>query len=245
MKRTVLAVPVLVGAVGAAALLHTGGPAAADTPTPSAGSSGVVVDGLGKVAGTPDVLTATLGVSLRRDDVGTALQDANALQSRVAAALKKDGVPAADLQTSNVSVNQSYDGHGRRDGYRVDETLTARLHDLSRAGRVIGDAVTAGGSSAVLQGVGFVLEGDSVLLGRARDAAFADARAKAQRYAELAGRTLGEVQLVAETTTPPPDLRTFDATSGASGRTALAATVPLETGSQQVSVSVTVRFALR
>ena len=244
MKRTVLAVPVLIGALGAAALLHTGGPAAAaDTTLAPPGTSGVVVDGLGKVTGTPDVLTASLGVSVRRADVSTALKDANALQARVTAALKKDDVPAADLQTSNVSVNQGYDNRGRRDGYQVDETLTARLHDLARAGRVIADAVAAGGDSATLQGVGFSLEGDSALLGRARDAAFADAKAKAQRYAELSGRALGEVQLIAETTTPPPELMNQALKAFDSARAA--APVPLETGSQQVSVSVTVRFALR
>ena len=106
--------------------------------------------------------------------------------------------------------------------------------------------MTAGGSSAVLQGVGFSLEGDSALLGRARDAAFADAKAKAKRYAELSGRSLGDVQLIAETTTPPPDLLSF-AKGNAGGASAAPAArpVPIEAGGQQVNVTVTVRFALR
>lgn len=245
MKRSILAVPVVVAAVGAGTLLHGGGPASAADPSPASANSGVVVDGLGKVTGTPDVLTATLGVSLRRSDVGAALATANDLQAKIAAALKKDGVAAADVQTSNVSVNPSYDNHGQRNGYQVDETLTARLHDVPRAGRTLGDAVTAGGSSAVLQGVGFSLEGDSALLGRARDAAFADAKAKAQRYAELSGRSLGDVQLIAETTTPPPDLLSFAKGSAGASAAPAARPVPIEVGSQQVNVTVTVRFALR
>lgn len=237
---------ILAGAVAAAVgvtLLGGGGspPAAvaADVPT---SANGVVVDGLGRTSGTPDVLRITLGVSVHRSDVSSALKAASARENRVRASLRKHGVAAKDLQTSEVSVNRDYDNRGRPDGYRVTETLTAKLRDLARAGRAITDAVDAGGKEALVQGVSFSLEDNEALLSQARDAAFADARAKAERYAQLAHRSLGEVQLVSETATPqvPPypyrDGVALSATKGA---------VPIDPGTADVTVTVTVRWALR
>jgi uncharacterized protein YggE len=243
VKRTAAVVLVVV-LVAVGAFFVGGGRAtkpAAAADAPSA-SSGVVVDGLGKVFGTPDVLRSVFGVSLRRDDVSTALQDANTLQNRVRGALKKSGVAGADLQTSAVNVSPSYDRKGRRNGYQVSETLTAKLRDLAKAGRAISDAVVAGGSAVVLQGVSFALEDNVALLAKARDAAYAAARAKAQRYAELSGRRLGAVQLVTEKAPAPQNLPQYMGFA----RTALdgLSPVPIDPGTSQVSVSVTVRWAL-
>ena len=242
MKRTaLLAVPAALAVVAAYVLGSPHGPGVAVAATAPSSDVGVVVDGVGRTTGVPDVLRVSLGVSVRRDDVSAALRDANSRQRTLRAALRRDGVGDADVQTSQVELQQSYDNRGRRNGYAVNEQVTVKLHDVARAGRVISDAVAAGGDEAVLQGVSFSLEDDAALLGRARDAAYADAKAKAQRYAELSGRRLGDVQLVAETTTPaPPVVATYERVAGASS----SSTVPLDAGTSQVSVSVRVRWSL-
>lgn len=211
---------------------------AADVPTTT---NGIVVDGVGRVSGTPDVLRVTLGVSVRRDDVSSAMAAATSRQNKVRAALKHRGVADRDLQTSDVSVYPETDSKGRPHGYRVTETLTAKLRHLDTAGRAITEAVEAGGNETVLQGVSFALEDNAALLAKARDDAYADAKAKATRYAELAGRTLGEVQLVTETADPgsPRPYPTMQLLDKA------AAALPIDPGTADVSVSVTVRWALR
>jgi uncharacterized protein YggE len=244
VNRSVLAAPLVVAAVAGAFLAGGGGGrgSAAVAADPPAATTGVVVDGLGKVSGTPDVLRATLGVSVRRADVSTALQDANRLRGGLRAALKRDGVASADLQTSDVGVSPSYDSHGRRDGYAVSETVTVKLRDPKRAGQALTDAVRAGGDAATLQGVSFALEDNAKLLAAARDAAWADAKAKAQRYADLAGRPLGAVQLVTESTSAPQPVSY--AYGGAAVAAPSASPVPIDAGTSQVSVSVSVRWAL-
>lgn len=211
---------------------------AADVP---ASTNGVVVDGVGKVSGTPDVLRVTLGVSVSRADVSSAMAAASSRQDKVRAALVRRGVAARDLQTSEVSVYPDYDNKGRRSGYRVTETLTAKLRHLDTAGRAITDAVTAGGNEAVLQGVSFALEDNAALLEQARDDAYADARAKAERYARLAGRSLGDVQLVEETS-DPAQARPVPYAGLADRATA---SLAIDPGTSDVVVSVTVRWALR
>jgi uncharacterized protein YggE len=78
---------------------------------------------------------------------------------------------------------------------------------------------------------------------QARDRAFADAKAKAQQYAKLSGRSLGAVIGISEvsSTAPPP---VYGGRSGAGTSTAMMPT-PVEAGSQLVGVTVTVTWELR
>lgn len=243
MKRT-LAVTAALAVVAIYLFGGSRGPqnvaVAADVP---ATTNGIVVDGVGRATGTPDVLRVTLGVNVHRADVSKAMDAATSRQNKVRNSLRKDGVAAEDLQTSDVSVYPDYDNRGKPDGYRVTQTLTVKLRDLKKAGRAIADAVAAGGNEAVVQGVSFSLEDNVELLEQARDEAFAEAKSKAQRYAQLSDRTLGEVQLVAETASPrgvQPYPAAYDAV-----RTAAAKAVPIDPGTTDVSVTVTVRWALR
>ena len=242
MNRSVLAVPVVAVAAVAALVVGSGHGSTAAADDPPASNSGIVVAGLGKVTGTPDVLRATLGVRVRRDTVSSALDQANALQNKLRAALKHDGVAPDDLQTSDVNISPSYTNKGVRNGYSVSETVTVKLRDLKKAGRAITDAVTAGGNAATLQGVSFSLEDNAALLDKARDAAYADAKQKAQRYAGLSGRGLGKVLLVTESTSAPQPVAYASADGLADAR--LASSVPIDPGTSQVRVSVTVRWAL-
>jgi uncharacterized protein YggE len=128
-------------------------------------------------------------------------------------------------------------------GYTVNESLTVKLRNLARAGKTIGDAVIAGGNAARVQGVSFALEDNAALLDQARDAAYGDAKKKAQRYAELSGRTLGQVELVSEQV--PDAAQPMPYARDALASAAPAQSVPLDAGQSQVSVSVTVRWSLR
>lgn len=249
MRRTALLIVPLAALAGGgflAGTVHAPRLAAAADPTPTTADSGVVVSGLGRTSGTPDVLRVSLGVQVVRADVSSALRDAARQLDRVRAAVRAHGVDGKDLQTDDVSIYPSYTERGVPNGYSVSETLTVKLRDLSRAGRTIGAAVDAGGDAVRLQGVSFALEDNTALLGKARDAAYADAKAKAERYAELSGRSLGQVELVSEdvpqAVQPVPYARAAAASPSAG---AAGTDVPVDPGQSQVSVSVTVRWSLR
>ena len=215
--------------------------AAAEATDPA--QQGVVVSGLGKVTGTPDVLRVQLGVEIRRADVSSALRDATKVQSRVRAAVRRDGVDPKDMQTADVSLYPSYSNKGVPNGYTVNQSLTVKLRNLSRAGSTIGDAVEAGGNAALVQGVSFALEDNAALLEKARDAAYGDAKKKAQRYADLSGRSLGPVELVSEQV--PEGAQPMKYAGDAMAAAPMASSVAIDVGQSQVSVSVTVRWSLR
>ncbi|HET7012875.1 MAG TPA: SIMPL domain-containing protein [Streptosporangiaceae bacterium] len=208
--------------------------------TSPAGSARITVTGNGTVTGTPNQLILSMGVQVSAASVSSALQEANQAVNRVTAALRAAGVASADIQTSGLSIQPNYRADSQvPDGYQVSEYLTATLRHISSAGAQIQAAVQAGGNAVTVDGVSLNLTDTSALLARARAAAVADARHKAAQYASAAGQQLGPVISITDQaqTQPYP----FDtAAAGAAPR----ASVPISPGTQQLSVSITVTYAL-
>ncbi len=201
---------------------------------------GVLVSGTGEVLAVPDTLRAVLGVRVRAGDVGEALGGANAAMTRMRNVLVREGVAPADLQTSQVDIESVQNDAGQVTGYTVSESLTAKIRSIPRAGTILAAAVAAGGNAARLSGVSFVVERNDALLAEARRKAFADARAKAELYADEADRSLGDAAYITETA--PGD------TPLAQGQAVLAdaaPAVPIEPGRQPVAVTVTIRWSFR
>jgi uncharacterized protein YggE len=213
------------------------GQAAPADPPPEAG---VQVQGVGTATGTPDVLHVTVGVETGASSVGEALESAGTAARRVLGALHDKGVADADVQTANVHVYPRYDGNGQEiTGYLAGQDLAVTLRDLGAAGATITAAVAAGGNAARLQGISYELDDDTALRAVARTAAFADARVRAEQYAQLAGRRLGDVVLVTEqvSASGPVPMAAGDAA-------AASAAVPIAPGSTDVTVTAEVRWSL-
>jgi uncharacterized protein YggE len=224
-------------------LLVSGGhghPAAAATPT---SSDTVTVSGVGTVQGVPDTLSADFNVHVTRGSVQGALDAEGNAVRRVLAALKQHGIVGRKVQTASLSLSQHYDSHGRISGYDADETVTAKISPLSGAGRTIAAAATASGNDVLVGGLSFDIEDDQSLLADTRAKAYADAKARAQQYAQLTGRQLGTVSKVSETVqTEQPVPQPFAAALAASSRAGKA--VPIRAGEQPVTVTVTVVWRL-
>jgi uncharacterized protein YggE len=129
---------------------------------------------------------------------------------------------------------------GGINGYDVYQSLTVKLRKLDQAGDAISDAAEAGGNATRINGVSFDIEDHSALLEQARDKAFADAKAKAEQYARLAGRSLGRVTQINEGNVGGGPI------TYAAGRAeaAMDSSVPIQPGTQQISVSNTVVWEL-
>jgi uncharacterized protein YggE len=214
--------------------------------TPAIAGPGITVGGRADVAGIPDTLRLDLSVVATAPSVSEALASANRSAGAVQKSLLSSGVQKKDLQTSGLDIQPSYDypngGTPRLRGYQVSEGVSAKLRDLARAGDAIGKAVGVGGNAVRVNGVSLDLEDSGAMVSSARDKAFADAKAKAEQYAKAAGRGLGEVISVTEdVSTPSPVAMPYAAMDSAK----LAASVPIQPGTQKVGVSVTVVFSMR
>jgi uncharacterized protein YggE len=238
---SVLAVLVLLAAYALGSVGQGGTtPAAAATPSASSTSPGISVSGVGEVSGTPDVLRLDMSAEVRAASVEAALHNANQAMAKVIRALRDGGVAAKDVRTAGLSVNPDYaydGGRTRITGYVATENLSATLRDLDTAGRIVSRAVAAGGDAARVNGLQLDLEGDSDLLVQARARAFDVAKAKAEAYARAAGRDLGAVSSVSEQAdSSGPEPMKYAAMAARDA----ASPVPVEPGSQTVSVSVNV-----
>lgn len=233
----IAAVAVLAGAGALGALALT--PSTADAASPPGGT--ITVTGTGSASAVPDVVRTTIGAQASAPTVDAALSGANDATRKVLKALADQGVTKRDVKTAGVQVYPRFDDEGRAvTGYDASQDLDVTLRDLGTAGATISAAVAAGGDAARLSGVSFGLADESALRTKARRAAFGNAKATAEEHAKLAGGTLGAVVSVREDSGGPSFARGQDA-SAASGADA---SVPLEPGTTDVSVTAQVRWAL-
>ncbi|MGB3605162.1 MAG: SIMPL domain-containing protein [Gordonia sp. (in: high G+C Gram-positive bacteria)] len=197
----------------------------------------VSVSGSGQAAAVPDVMRLDVGVAVVEPNVSAAMERAAASMQAVLDALLGAGVARRDLATSQLSVypqNRSGD-EPWISGYEVTNMLTVTIRDLGAASAILAAATAAGGDDLRVHSIALIIDDPSVPRSLARDAAFADARARADQYARLAGASLGQVLEVNE------DSPSF---GPAPRMTAYAASMPVESGEQQLSASVNVVFEL-
>lgn len=203
----------------------------------------ISVPGVGRVLVQPDIATIRLGVNVTHGSAVAARESAAETMNKVLDAVLEAGVERRDIRTATVSLNAvtdySAEGGPRVTGYQVANVLSVTLRDLDQTGQVIDDALWAGASS--LDSLEFGLADDTAPTEQARAAAMKDARARALTIAGAAGATLGNVVAVSEGEQfrgPTP----FSAARAASF--ASAAGTPIESGTQEVSVALTVTFEL-
>ena len=199
------------------------------------------VVGTGVVRGTPDVLDLSIGVSTRDKSAGEALSRNNELSNKLNAVLRDAGVDEKDIQTSNLSIAPIYDDNGENViAYGVDNTVTVKIRDLEKAGKIVDAAAGVAGDEIVVNNLAFSFDDNSDLVAQARTEAVKRGKAQAEQLAKAAGVELGDVLTISEGTTPEPPVIT--ATSKQAG--VADASAPIEPGSQSMSVQVNMTFKI-
>lgn len=221
-----------------AALLVAG---CSDSPAASSDSTpvGISTQGTGIVTGTPDTVTVVLGVQTQADSAQSAMEQNTQLATGLIDTLKAQGVEDKDLQTSNLSVHPNYSPTGTVSGYQVSNEVTATLRDVSKAGDLIDAAAGAAGDAIRVQQLIFSIADDSELRTQARAQAVQQAQDQARQIADAAGVELGDIRSITEApaaiTSPFPQQRGF---------ADMAESTPLEAGSQELYVVVSVVYEI-
>lgn len=198
--------------------------------------------GEGKAAAKPDLALITAGVVSEAKTAREALDANTAAMTRLIAAVKTAGVEDRDVATSGFSVQPRYVFSQRNDGtqeapritgYEVRNSVSLRVRDLAKFGALLDAAVTEGSNQ--IDGIAFDIADKDRLFDEARKAAFADARRRAEIYAEAAGVKLGRLIDLSEQSGgfPPPRPVAMRQEMKA------AADVPIATGEHEIAVNVT------
>jgi uncharacterized protein len=210
----------------------------ADAPV----SSGtIVVSGTGRVAVQPDVADLRLGVTVMKPTVEGARAEAAATMGAILAAVDAAGVARVDVRTAMLSVQPRYDYRDDRapalTGYEIANLVEVSVRDLTRLGEIVDATLGAGATS--LDSLTFRVADPAPAERQARVLAMTEARSRADVLAEAAGLTIAGVSDIVEGSPVQPPIPVAKAE-----RMALAADVatPVEAGTLEVSVSVTVTY---
>ena len=207
-------------------------------------TGGISVSGQGVAVAAPDTASLSLGVSAMAASARQARDDAAALMTDLIASVRDNGIAEEDYHTSQFSINPEIDYRPNGDqvirGYRVTSTLAVTVRDLDSVGEVIDDAVDAVGDDIRVQGVTFSIEDIGAMQSEARAQAMADASAKAEELAELAGVELGKPVTISESSAGgiPPVFFEAAAMAGDVART------PISPGQLEITVNVQVTYAI-
>ena len=208
----------------------------------------VSVTGSARVTTTPDRFSFNVSVQTIAPTVEEAVNENNAKVAAVIAALKNAGAKPEEIQTSNFSIFPQQDYSQQQQGklprllgYQVSNSITVTKKEIASAGKLLQAALGAGVNQS--SGLSFSVSDPT----RGRDeglrAAFADARAKASLLAQAAGRTLGSAMAITEggSSNPQPPRPMIGRVMAAQ----VAEPVPVESGSEELSFTVSVVFAMR
>jgi len=230
------------GSIGAPSILPAPLPCpVATSPCPPiagvpGGANTVTVTGIGTVTSQPDEAVLGLGVRTHASDANDALKENATRMAAVVRALHDLGIADADISTASVSLYPSYSNDGSTiTGYVAENDISVTVHDLSKVGSAIDDAVAAGAN--VSSGVTFQMSDANSGVQDALKQAVGNARDKAAVLANAAGAKLGDVVSITESSAPYPI--PYGVTEGAAG-----VATPISPGPVQIQVSVTVVWAL-
>ena len=209
-------------------------------------SQGVTVQATGTVKVVPDGVSFNFAVSVLAQSSETAMSEASATAELVRAALDAAGVAKDDIATQNVSVYPEYassaTGTQTLSGYRAQQVFTVTLRDTAKAGEVVDAVIVAGGNALQVYGVTPTLLDTDAAVAQAREAAIKSAKEKAKDYAGLVDEDLGSVVYVTEVTSPSSPVPYLSSDS-AGAESSMTKTV-INLGTQEVSVTVEVRWSL-
>lgn len=199
----------------------------------------IVITGTASVTAIPDIALVSAGVETTAQTAREALSANTTAMQSVFETAKKLGIEERDIQTSNFNIGPNWE-HGptgsRENGFAVSNQVTLRLRDVAKVGEAL-DALVSGGANRA-GGVQFVVSDADERLDTARREAVTKAKARAELYAAAADVELGEIISIREGADAPVHMPMYAEARMASD------SVPVAAGEQELSISVTITWAL-
>lgn len=211
------------------------------------GDEGIWVTGQGKTMVAPDIAILRVGIEVQEATVAEAQLEAVEAMNNVMEALVSSGMEEKDIQTQYFKIRQvtRYDEINKESvvvGYRVTNTVNAKIRDIDETGAVVDSVAAAGGDYTRIDSIDFSIDNPSDYYDELRQQAVEDAKNKAGQLASLTGVTLGEPIYISEGTQPSVPIYRA---GGISYDNAMAIPeTPISPGEMEIGLSIQVRFAI-
>jgi uncharacterized protein YggE len=204
----------------------------------------VTITADGSVKVVPDAVRMNATVTVIAGTSKEAQAQVSATSAAVRAALTAAEIDKKDIATQSITVypeyNYTQELGSKLIGYRSSQSFAIIIRNAANAGDIVDSVVAAGGDNLQINGVSpFVLDSTKAAES-ARAVAVKNAKSKAASYAKLLGVKLGKVTYIVENYAPasyPVQI--------ALGKAEDAMSTVVDLGQQDVTVSVTVRWALK
>ncbi|RYB95550.1 DUF541 domain-containing protein [Nocardioides oleivorans] len=198
----------------------------------------VTVTGIGTSLVAPDSAVVRLAAVARGAGVAEAYEAMSAAAGAVVEVAQRH-TEERRVASTGITVWPTHDREGRQEGYEARHSYAVGCADLASAGALLSELAAEVGDGLAVDSVGLEVTEDHGAEGKAREAAFQDARERAAQLARMAGAAgLGPVQTIVEGGAgngPSPMPKLAMAADSARG---------LAPGETTVSVTVTVVFEL-
>jgi len=211
-------------------------------------NTGIWVNGEGKVTVTPDVAILSVGIESQETSVAQAQEIAATAMDTVINQLKQRGIAEKDIRTTSFSIIRvtRYDEPKQQEmtiGYRVTNTVSAKIRKIADAGPIIDAAAQAGGDLTRINSISFTVDDPTAFEREVRQKAMADAESKAKQLANLSGVKLGKPIYINESGGFIPIRQEFFAVPAPAPAFAAAPT-PILPGEQEIRLNVQVVYEI-
>ena len=204
----------------------------------------ILVEGEGRVTGKPDIATVTLGTESHGVDVAIAQASNSDVMNKIIAELKAMSISEDDIQTSNYNVGEdtkwnpdtnTYDSNG----WVVYNYVTVKVRDTAK----LPDVLAMAGQNGItnISGPIFTIDDSTNLKNEARVKAIAAAQKKAKEIAQTLGLQVESVVGYSEWEPSTGYNNYYDYASSA---LSVAPAPTIESGSSEVTVSVSITYKL-
>ena len=221
-----------------------------------------VVTAEGKAVAVPDVATFSFSVITEGGkNLGNLQKENTEKINKIIDFVKAQGVDSKDIKTINYSVEPRYEYFScppvlqtfpEREvkpcpppaisGYVINQTVSVKVRDFNKIGDLLAGAVEKG-ANQVSQLV-FTVDDRTAVENQAREEAIQKARTKAQGLARAGGFRLGKLLSIDEGFYPIPYYDQFGR-GGAQLAEKAAPAPPIEPGSQEVIINMTLRYEIQ
>jgi hypothetical protein len=207
----------------------------------------ISVSGEAKVYAKPDIALVNLGVKTTALTTEETISKNTEKINAVIKAVKDLGIEEKDIQTTRYNLYPLYnftEDKGRVfEGYTLEQNISIKVRDFSKAGEVIQKTTSAGAN--LVGNLSFTIDDTETYRAQARLEAIKKAKEKAEKLAEEAGIKLGKIINVYENNYYPKYVSDQAVGLGGAGEIEMTIAPSIQPGEEEITVNVNLVYRIK
>lgn len=214
------------------------------------------VSGSGKAVAIPDIAQFSFTVITEGGKQVGALQQENTKKvNKAIEFVKSKSIDGKDIKTQSYNVQPRYQYFNcPRDGgacpppeivgYTITQSVLVKVRDFAKVGDLLSGVVGQGANS--VSDLSFTIDDPTMVQNEARAEAIGKAKTKAESLAKAGGFALGRLLSIEEgTVSQPPMYYAMESAQYGKGGGGVAPSPSIEPGSQEMNMSVTLKYEMQ